>query len=42
MYNWGTPSMVSVIKPEPVDEVLMEATTENVKADEIKVKVFFF
>lgn len=30
MYDWGTPSVVSVIKPGPVDEVLMEATAKNI------------
>lgn len=39
MSGWGTPPLPSIVKPKPIDEVLVEATVRNVRVDEIKVKV---
>lgn len=38
MYGWGT-LLSSIVKLNPVDEVLMETTARNLRIDEIKVNI---
>lgn len=40
MSGWGTLPLLSVVKPRPVVEVLMETAVKNVKFNGIKVKVY--
>lgn len=40
MSDWETLPLVNIIKPEPIEEVLMEATARNVRVDGIKMKVW--
>lgn len=39
MSDWGALSLPSTVKPEFVDEVLLEGTVRNVHVDGIKVKI---
>lgn len=39
MSGWGTRPLSSIVKPKPVNEILMEAAVRNVRVDGIKVKV---
>lgn len=38
--DWGMPALPGIRKPKPSDEVPVEATVSNVRADTIKVKAW--
>ena len=39
MSGWGILLLPSIVKPKPVDEILIEATVGNVRVDAVTVKV---
>lgn len=40
MSGWETRSLSNIIKQNPVDEILIEATVRNIRVDGIIVKVY--
>lgn len=38
MSGWGTPSLLSTVKPKPVDEFLIGATVRNIRVNGLMVK----
>lgn len=40
MPGWETPSLSNIVKQNPVDEILIEATVRNIRVDGIIVKVY--
>lgn len=39
MSGWGTPPLLSIVKPKPMNEVLIEATVRNIRVNGLIVKV---